>query len=68
MEAGLIFQKCQECQFSNYDDPKPLYLAMEGQDNSLHGQVRTHFLAGEFIAVFLTAFFSAGIVSSSRIN
>ena len=35
----FFFQECQTSDVSNDDDSKSLRLALQGQDNTLHGQV-----------------------------
>ena len=39
METGFIFQECQESHISDNDNPKPLCVALQYQENILHGQV-----------------------------
>ena len=39
LETRFFFQECQTSDVSNDDDSKSLRLALQGQDNTLHGQV-----------------------------
>ena len=39
LEAGFFLQKCQECDFPDYDHSQSLYLALERQNHFVYGQV-----------------------------
>ncbi|GIY72304.1 hypothetical protein CEXT_685721 [Caerostris extrusa] len=40
MEAGLLLQERESCHLSDHDHSEPLRMDLQGQDDTLHGQVR----------------------------
>ena len=39
LETRLIFQECQASHLPDHDNPQPLCLAVQYQENFLHGEV-----------------------------